>query len=484
MVARERYAAPRANGLAGGPPVAVVAALLLGTASFAQPPAAMPGMAMPGKPMPAAPASHSAPAPQAKAIGNTMPGMAEMPGMARMTEASGMPMTMRGMLGPYSRTRESSGTSWQPDSSRMGMAMLGGGGAWSLMAQGYVTGLYDDQGERRGDTRAFSTSMGMLMAARPLGDRATLGLRAMLSLDPLMGPRGYPLLFATGETADGRTQLVDRQHPHDLVMELASSLAYDLGGGRAVSLYAGLPGEPALGPPAFMHRASGMVNPEAPIGHHWFDSTHITFGVVTAGVSGTHWKIEASAFKGREPDQHRYDIETPKLDSWSVRGFLNPTANLSLQLSTGHLHSPEQLEPDRDEQRTTASATWNLPLGHGATLASTIGWSRKDLRPGPALDGWLGESALRLGPRHTVFARAEHEHEDELFAAGDPLAGRGFGVSKLSLGYQYELPVAPHLDLACGGLASAYGYPDALRPAYGARGIKSFMLYTRLSLGG
>ena len=462
--------------------LAAAAALLCGTAAAAQQPATMPGMTMPGMtvpgmtmratPTPSAPPTQS---PAATPADDTLSAMSGMPAM---------PMTMRAMLGPYPMTRESSGTSWQPDSARMTMAMLGGGGAWSLMAQGYVTGIYDDQGGRRGDAEAFSTSMGMLMANRALGDHATLGLRAMLSLDPLMGPRGYPLLFATGETADGRTQLVDRQHPHDLVMELATSLSYDLGGGRAVSLYAGLPGEPALGPPAFMHRESGMVNPEAPIGHHWFDSTHITFGVLTAGLSGTHWKIEASAFKGREPDQHRYDIESPRLDSWAVRGFLNPTANLSLQLSTGHLHSPEQLDPDRDEQRTTASATWHLPLGHGASLASTIGWSRKDLRPGPALTGWLGESALRLGPRHTIFARAEHEREDELFAAGAPQEGRIFGVSKLSLGYQYEVPVARHLGLAFGGLVSGYAYPDALKPAYGADGIKSFMLYTRLSFGG
>jgi hypothetical protein len=304
----------------------------------------------------------------------------------------------------------------------------------------------------------------------------------MVSLDALMGRRGYPLLFATGETANGREELVDRQHPHDLLMELAASYAHDLGEGRNLYLYAGLPGEPALGPPAFMHRISGMDNPEAPVTHHWFDSTHITFGVVTAGFSTRTWKVEASAFKGREPDQRRWNMESPKLDSWSVRAFWNPTANLSFQVSTGHLRSPEQLHPDQNEQRTTASVSYNRPLGNGSNWAWTIAWARKDERPGPTLTGWLGETSLRLRRRHIVFARAEHVQEAELFASG-PLHHDIIPVAKLSGGYAYELPVgkAP-VRLALGGLASAYAYPDRIKPAYGRAGVKSFMLFARLRL--
>ena len=395
-----------------------------------------------------------------------------------MTGMTGM--TVQGMLGPYPMTRESSGTAWQPDSSPMRGYMFEAGG-WSLMGEGYATLIHDDQGGPRGAAKTFSASMAMLMGSRDLSSRDKIGLRAMLSLDPAMGPSGYPLLFATGETADGKTQLVDRQHPHDLFMELAGSWSHDLGGGKALSLYAGLPGEPALGPPTFMHRISGMDNPEAPIGHHWFDSTHITYGVVTAGFSTSHWKLEASAFKGREPDQHRWNIETPKLDSWSVRAFWNPTADLSFQLSTGHLHSPEQLEPDQNEQRTTASVTWNKPLGKNRNWATTLAWSNKNESRGPALTGLLAETALMLGSDE-IFARAEHERENELFD-DTPLAGRVFGVSKASLGYQHEFPVEQHLFLAVGGIASAYAYPDALKPHYGREGVKSFMLYGRLRFG-
>src|SRR5712691_635322 len=123
--------------------------------------------------------------------------------------------------------------------------------------------------------RQFASGMVMGMAQRQLGDDGTLGFRAMLSPDPFMGPRGYPLRFAAGETADGRTLLVDRQHPHDLFMELAGTYSYNLSAKSSLFIYAGLPGEPALSPTPFMHRTSGMDNPEAPISHHWLDSTHI-----------------------------------------------------------------------------------------------------------------------------------------------------------------------------------------------------------------
>ncbi len=403
-----------------------------------------------------------------------------MAGMAGMADMPGMDHGMAGMMGPHPMTREASGTSWQPDSSPHEGVHFGAGD-WSLMLHGNVTGIYDSQGGPRGDKQAFSTSMLMLMGSRPVGEHGTLAVRSMLSLDPLIGARGYPLLFATGETADGRTGLVDRQHPHDLIMELAASYAYDLGDGRALSLYAGLPGEPALGPPAFMHRVSGMDIPEAPIGHHWFDSTHITFGVVTAGFEAATWKLEASAFKGREPDQHRYDFETPRLDSWSVRLFWNPIAALSLQASTGHLHSPEQLRPDENEQRTTLSATWSRPVGQRGNWAATVAAAAKHPLPGPTLYGWLAESTLAVDDRNTVIARAEREDEAELFTDSDPRRGI-YGVGKLSIGYFRTLRPAGHLAFDVGGLASAYAYPRALDASYGRGGIKSFLLFVRVKL--
>ena len=304
----------------------------------------------------------------------------------------------------------------------------------------------------------------------------------MGSLDPLMGANGYPELLQTGETADGRTQLTDRQHPHDLIMELAALYSRPLAEGLSGFVYLGLPGEPALGPVTFMHRFSGVVNPEAPITHHWLDSTHITSGVATAGLVYRTLKVEGSSFTGREPDQHRYDIERPRFDSWSVRGTWNPTANLSLQLSHGYLKSPEQLEPTVDQRRTTASATYNLPLRHG-NWQTTFAWGRKTNLPGTTTDAYLLELAVTVG-RHTVFGRAENVDKDELFAnsPADPLHGRAFNVSQVSAGYAYTLPLANTFAVDLGGLVTRYALPSALDAAYGADPT-SFMLFARFKIG-
>jgi hypothetical protein len=240
---------------------------------------------------------------------------------------------MHGFLGPYPIQREGSGTSWLPDATPH-FGVHATYGDWQTMYHALFNLVYDHQGGPRGGDKNFLNGMFMGMAQRALGE-GTFGLRAMLSPDPFMGANGYPLIFATGETADGRTHLIDRQHPHDLFMELATTYSYAFNKNSSVYAYAGLPGEPALGPSAFMHRTSGMDIPEAPITHHWLDSTHITFGVLTAGVVLDTWKLEASAFKGREPDQYRYDIEAPKLDSYSARISWNPIHELSFQVSWG-----------------------------------------------------------------------------------------------------------------------------------------------------
>lgn len=403
--------------------------------------------------------------------------MENMPGMGADDDAE-MMGPMQGMYGPYLMPREASGTSWQPDStpSEGVQAMFGD---WMWMFHGIVNGVYDHQGGQRGGSKWFSNSMGMAMGQRPLGP-GTLGFRGMMSLDPLMGKTGYPLLLGSGETANGRTLLVDRQHPHDLFMELAATYSVSFAKASSAFVYLGLPGEPALGPPAFMHRFSGEDIPEAPITHHWLDSTHITYGVATLGAVYDQWKIEASLFNGREPDPQRWNINSPKFDSGAGRLSFNPNVNWSLQASFGYLKSPEQLTPAVHEKRVTASAIYNLPFGDN-NWATTLAWGRKMNSPGRDLDGFLIESAVNLWETHTIFARAERVAEDELFEAPSPLADRSFVVNKLSLGYIYDFPIAEHVKLGIGGLGSTYMLPSAIKPAYGGTPA-SFMAFLRLKL--
>src|SRR5438067_3490208 len=257
-----------------------------------------------------------APAPQRTAPPSAPPAQQPAPSMPETSQqeppATGQPdppdmahgghemggMHMGGQFGPYPMAREASGTAWNPDSTpHQGIEFMSG--EWILMGHASLFGVYDRQGGPRGASKTFAPGMLMGMAQHPVGEAGTLGFRAMLSSDPFMGANGYPLLFATGETANGRTPLIDRQHPHDLFMELSGSYSHRLSETDLAFLYFGLPGEPALGPPAFMHRFSGMDIPEAPITHHWLDSTHITYGVLTAGYIRDKFKIEVSGFRGR-----------------------------------------------------------------------------------------------------------------------------------------------------------------------------------------
>lgn len=386
---------------------------------------------------------------------------------------------MTGALGPYLSPRESSGTSWQPDVTRHdGLHAMWGD--WTIMAHGEIDLVYSDQGGPRGDEKGFLAGMAMLSARRELAEGQTLILRSMLSFDPQMGKRGYPLLFAAGETANGVEHLVDYQHPHNLFMELAASYSVRLGAESSVFVYAGLPGEPALGPSAYMHRASAMDSPEAPISHHFLDSTHIANGVVTLGAVLGDWKIECSAFTGREPNQFRTQINSPSLDSYSARLSWNPDPNWSLQISAGRIHSPEQLEPDVNEARFTVSATYNQPFGDNF-WATTVAWGRKDLDPGRTLDAFLVESAVKFGDRDTIFGRLERIDAAELFDHGSPLHDTVAKPVKLSLGYVHDFPIGENLSIGVGGLVSAYAYSERIEPEYGEPPLSS-MLFVRIKL--
>ncbi len=400
--------------------------------------------------------------------------MASMPGMAA---APAMDMTStESALGPYRMTRDASGTSWQPDASRHDGLMVHQDG-WMLMGHALLNGVYDSQSGPRGGNKSFVAGMFMGQASHSLGEGNTVQFKVMLSPDPVMEPSGYPLLLATGESADGKTHLIDRQHPHDLVMELSMALSRQIGTRDSVYVYAGLPGEPAFGPPAFMHRMSAMDSPEAPISHHWLDSTHITFGVVTSGWAHGPFKIEASAFKGREPDQRRYDIETPKLDSQSVRLSWNPTANWSLQTSWAHLNSPEALDPDVNEDRVSASAIYTVPVGAGGWWSSTAAFGTKRLSDDRRrLNAWLLESALKPTDPWTLFARAERVENAELLHLPGGVHPTTT-VSKLSLGAIHDWKAADHLKIGLGGLYAFDFVPGALRAAYGndPHGAMAFM---------
>jgi hypothetical protein len=309
----------------------------------------------------------------------------------------------------------------------------------------------------------------MGMAQRPVGAGRLL-MRGMVSLEPwTIGGCGYPDLLATGEACNDEA-IHDRQHPHDLFMELAVQYDRPIGKGVRLELYGGPVGEPALGPVAFMHRVSGLPNPLAPITHHWFDSTHITYGVVTGGVYGPRWKAEASAFNGREPDEERTDFDLAAMDSWSGRLWLLPTSHWAVQFSGGHLAEAEaghEGEPAIDIDRVTASATYHRTTLENVIWANTIGWGRNAPSQGVATNALLFETSVTVRTSDAWYGRIEWAEKDGHDLAA-PDAGI-FNVAKLQGGYTRYLPPWKGLTPGFGAMISTGIVGSSLEPLYGGR---------------
>ena len=377
------------------------------------------------------------------------------------------------------QAREGSGTSWLPDDTPM-YGLHKKAGAWQLMGHGNLFVQYLHESGDRGSDQAGSINWLMGMARRDLG-RGRLGVRGMFSLEPAtVAGCGYPDLLATGEVCDGES-IHDRQHPHDLFMELAVEYDRPIRDGLRLQLYGGPAAEPALGPAAYPHRLSAMPNPLAPISHHWLDATHITYGVVTAGVYGARWKAEGSAFNGREPDEHRADIDFGALDSISGRFSFLPTSALALQVSAGHLTEAEPGhagEPRVDVTRVTASATWHRSIAQDMRWASTIAWGRNE-EDDEATHALLAETSVMLRERDTWFGRFEiggkAAHDLDVHDVDEV-----FTVAKLQAGYTRYLKPWRGLAPGFGASLSAGFVPDALRAAYGSRANAGFGLFVTL----
>lgn len=393
-------------------------------------------------------------------------------GHAGMSMPTGHAMNMA--FGPISDTQEASGTAWQPEATPM-HAQHSMMGEWQVMTHYNAFLGYDHQSGPRGAEQINSINWLMLMASRRAADNE-LTLRGMFSLEPWTTTgKGYPLLFQSGEAYRGRP-LVDRQHPHDFFMELSARYRRLVNPDTVVSLYVAPSGEPALGPAAFPHRMSAMDNPAAPISHHWLDSSHISFGVVTAGLAQKTWQLEGSWFNGREPDQDRWDIEHPHLDSYSGRFTWNPSPEWSAQISHGYLKSPEELNPREHVWRTTASLMNLAKLSGDRHIATTAAWGRNDHGHQPT-NAVLVESNYMMGAM-SYFGRAEYVEKTGEELALLP-ARRKIGVKQLSVGVTRELIEKRPYQLALGGSISYSFKPADLDRLYG-RNPSGFWLFLRL----
>jgi hypothetical protein len=356
--------------------------------------------------------------------------------------------------------------------------------SWQLMFMGFADAQYDRQGGARGSTQAGSVSWGMLMATHKLAG-GELQLRTMISLDAIgVGASGYPELLQSGETYKGMP-LHDRQHPHDALMELGAKYRHIISHGVGVSFYAAPVGEPALGPVAFMMRPSAMDNPIAPIGHHWQDATHVSFGVLSAGLFTKRWTLDGSWFNGREPDANRWNIDPLRLDSWSGRLTYDATPHWSLAASYGYLKSPTESAPSVAEHRATLSLSHGVQFGADGQWSTALIWGANGQRGASMSGSVLAESELSLDDRNSFVTRAEYVRKtaDDLALDAPPFTlapAQTFGVYAMSLGYVREFASWNRGTLGIGLLGTVNAVPMSLRNAYGSTTPVGAVLFVRL----
>lgn len=391
-------------------------------------------------------------------------------------------------------TREASGTAWLPEATPMyGLHRPWRG--WDLRLDGtlFVQFLYEPGDRHRtggvASTEVGGVNWGMILVRRAIGD-GRFGARAMLSAEPwTVGGCGSINLLATGEVCDQDT-IHDRQQPHDAVMELAVDYEHPLRQEWRWQVYAGLAGEPALGPPGYPHRASAMGNPSAPATHHWLDSSHITFGVITLGVHNRRWKAEASAFNGRAPDESRTGVDLGAFDSFAGRVSFLPSERLALQVSAGRLHEARVEFLEESPQavtRATASATYHRPLERGGVWATTVAAglniARETIVGVPVQQqtaALMAESSVSVSDRQTFFGRAEvlgmpahHLHAADL--------GTGIlTVGKLQAGYLLHLGSLKGMVPGIGATAAISLLPPALASRYGGGVAPGFGVFVNL----
>ena len=369
-------------------------------------------------------------------------------------------------------SRNGSGTAWQPDESPM-YGYMKHSGSWMFMTHGNVFLRYmhqDIAGDgSRGGEKWDAPNWFMFMGQHKVGMNGLFHFNTMVSLDPVTeGGGGYPLLFQTGESWHDKP-LVDRQHPHDLFSELSVSYSQALSKKADVFVYLGYPGEPALGSVVFMHRASAFPIPDSPIGHHWNDATHITFGVVTLGVRLDKFKLEGSSFTGHEPDENRYNFDKPRFDSWSTRLLFSPSMNWTFQASHGFIKSPEALHPEENINRTTTSANYAYKFGEEHFFNATALWGVNQIEDHNAENSLLAEGTLTLS-RWNFYLRYEwiQKSGEEL-----DLEDEGFGdvaifkAHSVTLGTAYDLVHSGVLNMALGGQVSILSPDTRLQSLYG-----------------
>lgn len=305
-----------------------------------------------------------------------------------------------------------------------------------------------------------------------VGERHYLNVNLMMTFEKWTFPkRGYPELLQIGEH-DGEDQpYIDAQHPHSSpIMGLTLSDTIRIGEGKDhLRIFFAPRGQPTDGPIAFMHRPTGMVNPDAPLGHHvGQDVAHITSTVFGASLALGRTRVEASTFNGAEPESTKVDLPLGKLNSYSARLIYKFSQDWSAMVSAAQLKDPEPHDPDITKvERYSASLYGQHQMSsgwmfHNTTIFGLVNfydrisalrsvlhefwlhqkdvphnfWGRVEfVERAPAQLGILG-NANSLGPKWVTALTAGYTHDLRHFNFGT--VGLGTSITKNFIPSEFE----------------------------------------------
>ncbi len=358
--------------------------------------------------------------------------------------ASGMPM-------PYPMAR-------MP----MDMLMLHGNGFLDLIAE---------EGLDRGREAIASTSMFMADFGTTSGGGHYFNLDVMVTAELwTLCKNGYPELYQIGENQADGTPFIDAQHPHSsplMGLTFSDTLALNDEDKSSLKLFVAPRGETTDGPIAFIHRSTGLFNPDAPLGHHiGQDVGHVTSSVIGESLKLGGLHLEASLFHGMEPSPTQVDLPLGTLDSFGFRLIQEFTPNLTAMVSYAYVNNPEP--GIADAERYSASLYATLPFNDGWSFRNTLIYGGiTHIDQAVFLSSILEEFLLGDSKTH-LFGRVEvlQRTPNQLGIASLPDPDTGRWVTAISLGYSHQLAAWDGWELNCGAMATNDQSPPEFSAAY------------------
>ncbi len=341
-----------------------------------------------------------------------------------------------------------------------------------IHGNGFLAGINESGPRGRNTFAAPNMFMGDLGTS--IGDRHYVNLDFMGTVERWSIPdQGYPELLQIGEENNQGIPYLDAQHPHSSpIMGLTLSDTISFGGDKNhIKIFIAPRGEATDGPVAFMHRVTGMINPDAPLGHHiGQDVGHITSTVIGESLKIGATGFEASTYHGAEPKPQNVDLPIGNLDSYSFRLIEEFSPKFIAMASYAYVSNPELNNPDITfENRFSASIYNSFSIFHDWSFDNTLIWGSVSNYDHASTLTSFAEEFLFKGIAPRIWGRIEvlQRTPNELQIQTSADANAGQWVTAITFGYTHRVANWESAEVGIGGSVTTDFLPQSYQGAYG-----------------